>query len=229
MKQFKLLLALAIPVIAFGTVARAARAASFDDKKVEAKDDKPQTKPADDKSTKGAAIDKAAPDFTLKDVDGKAVKLSDYKGKIVVLEWFNPECPVSAGSHQKGALKDQAERVSKDGIVWLAINSSGAGMEGNGVEKNKKMAGEWKMKHPVLIDESGDVGRMYGAKTTPHMFVIDTKGLLVYRGAIDNQGKDDKMINYVDAALADLKAGKPVETKETKSYGCGVKYAKPAN
>jgi peroxiredoxin len=227
MKQFQLLLAVAIPLVALGAMARTARAATLDDKKVEAKDDAHKS---DDKAAKGAAIDKPAPDFTLKDVDGKSVKLSDYKGKTVVLEWFNPECPVSAGSHKEGALKDQAARVAKDGVVWLAINSSGEGKEGSGVEKNKKLAGEWKMNHPVLLDESGEVGHLYGARTTPHMFVIDAKGMLVYKGAIDNaQEKSDKLVNYVDAALADLKAGKPVATKETKSYGCGVKYAKPSN
>lgn len=222
MKHYRLLLAVAVPVIALSFGASVVRAASFDDKKVEAKDDKPQGEKA-----RGAAIDKPAPDFTLKDVDGKTVKLSDYKGKIVVLEWFNPECPVSAGCHAKGSLKDGAARAAKEGVVWLAINSSGAGKEGSGAEKNKKAAAEWNMKHPVLLDESGEVGHLYGAKTTPHMFVIDAKGMLVYKGAIDNQGKDDKMINFVDTALADLKAGKPVATKETKSYGCGVKYGNP--
>lgn len=220
MKQFRLLLAIALPVIALSLQSNPARAATFDDKKIE-------TKPVDDKAQKGAALDKPAPEFTLKDLDGKAVKLSDYKGKIVVLEWFNPECPVIVGAHTKGALKDQAERVAKDGVVWLSINSSGAGKEGSGVEKNKKMGAEWRMKNPILIDESGEVGRLYGAKTTPNMFVIDTKGLLVYRGAIDNKAEGDKLVNYVDAALADLKAGKPVATKETKPYGCGVKYANP--
>ncbi len=221
MKKLGLTFAIALPVIAAGLCATKARAAGLDDKK----DDK-QAQHSDEKM-KGAAIDKPAPAFALKDVDGKTVKLADYKGKVVVLEWFNPDCPVSAGCHREGALKDQAARAAKDGVVWLAINSSAAGKEGSGADKNKKAAADFNMKYPVLIDESGEVGRMYGAKTTPHMFVIDVKGNLVYRGAIDNQQKGEKNVNYVDAALADIKAGKAVQTKETKSYGCGVKYGNP--
>jgi peroxiredoxin len=176
-----------------------------------------------------AVIGKPAPDFQLKDLDGKEIKLSDYKGKIVVLEWFNPECPVVIRSHGEGPLKDQAARVTKEGVVWLAINSGAAGKQGNGVEKNRKALADWKMPNPILIDEKGDVGRRYEAKTTPHMYVIDAKGVLVYRGGIDNapSGKpegDAKLVNYVDAALADLKADKPVAIPDTKAYGCSVKY-----
>lgn len=176
-----------------------------------------------------AELGKPAPDFELKDLDGKAVKLSDYKGKTVVLEWFNPECPFVVRAHGEGELKGQAARVAKDGIVWLSINSGAAGKQGNGLEKNRKAALDWKMTNPVLVDEKGEIGRMYEAKTTPHMYVIDAKGVLVYRGAIDNapNGKPEegeKLVNYVDAALTNLKAGKPIATAETKSYGCGVKY-----
>jgi len=176
-----------------------------------------------------AALGKAAPDFELKDLDGKVVKLSDYKGKTVVLEWFNPECPYVVRLHGEGALKDQAARVAKDGVVWLAINSGAAGKQGHGIEKNRKAKGDWKMANPILVDEKGEVGRRYEAKTTPHMYVIDTKGLLVYRGAIDNapSGKpdnDEALVNYVDAALADIKGGKPVAKSDTKAYGCNVKF-----
>jgi len=222
MKKLGFLFALAAPVIAIGLAATSASAATS------GQHDK-SSHASDEKGMRGAAIGKAAPAFELKDVDGKTVKLADYKGKIVVLEWFNPECPVSAGCHQNGALKDQAARAAKDGVVWLAINSGAAGKEGSGAERNKKAAAEWNMKHPVLMDENGEVGHLYGAKTTPHMFVIDAKGVLVYKGAIDNHEQGEKNVNYVDAALADLKAGKPVATKETKSYGCGVKYGKPSN
>ncbi len=176
-----------------------------------------------------AALGKAAPDFELKDLDGKAVKLSDYKGKVVVLEWFNPECPfVVRGYGENGSLRGQAARVAKDGVVWLSVNSGAAGKQGVGVEKNKKAMAEWKIANPILLDEKGDVGRRYEAKTTPHMYVIDAKGVLAYRGAIDNapDGKPegDKLVNYVDAAIADLKAGKAIGKAETKSYGCSVKY-----
>jgi peroxiredoxin len=177
-----------------------------------------------------AELGKPAPDFELKDLDGKVVKLSDYKGKVVVLEWFNPECPfVVRGHGEGGSLRGQAERVSKDGIVWLAINSGAEGKQGADVEKNKKTRAEWKLPNPILVDAKGEVGRKYDAKTTPHMYVVDAKGMLVYRGAIDNapSGKpegDAKLVNYVDAALADVKAGKPVAKPEVKSYGCSVKY-----
>ncbi|MCY2959454.1 MAG: thioredoxin family protein [Planctomycetota bacterium] len=176
-----------------------------------------------------AALGKPAPDFELKDLDGKAVKLSDYKGKTVVLEWFNPECPFVVRAHGEGSLKDQATRVTKDGVVWLSINSGASGKQGAGLEENRKAKAAWKMANPILIDPKGDVGRRYEAKTTPHMYVIDAKGNLAYRGAIDNapNGKPEDgaaLVNYVDAALADLKAGKPVAKPETKSYGCSVKY-----
>ena len=184
-----------------------------------------------DEASHGAKIGQAAPDFTLTDTDGKTVKLADFKGKTVVLEWFNPECPVVKGQHDGGCLKDCAAKATKDGIVWLAINSGGPGMEGNGVEKNKKAVEGWKMEHPVLIDEDGTVGRTYGAKNTPTMYIIDAKGMLAYHGAIDNMasGKPEggAPINYVEKALAEIKEGKPVSVAETKAYGCGVKYAKP--
>lgn len=193
--------------------------------------EKPTEKPVDKPSEAQAAIGKEAPAFELKDLDGKAVKLADFKGKVVVLEWFNPECPVVVRQHNEGVLKDMGGKATKDGVVWLAINSGGPGMEGNGVEKNKKMKGEWKLDYPILLDEEGTVGRAYGSKNTPTMYVIDSKGVLVYKGAIDNLGagkpEGGTVVNYVENALADIKAGKPVAVAETKAYGCGVKYAKP--
>lgn len=222
------LLALAPAVLAFGNT-EATLLQDKDGAKTE-KHQKKEPPKETPKEVEGAAIGSPAPNFTLKDADGKTVKLSDYKDKIVVLEWFNPECPFVVQAHGKeGALRDVDGRVVRDGVVWLAINSSAPGKEGAGAELNKKMREEWKIGYPVLLDESGDVGRLYGAKSTPHMFVIDAKGVLAYRGALDNspRGKveGDKKINYVEAAIADLKAGKPVATKETKSYGCSVKYA----
>ncbi len=189
----------------------------------------PAKKRDEPKPAAKAELGKPAPDFELKDLDGKVVKLSDHKGKTVVLEWFNPECPFVVYAHGEGQLKDQAARTAKDGIVWLSINSGAEGKQGTGVEKNRKAMANWKMSNPILLDEKGEVGRRYDAKNTPQMFVIDAKGVLIYRGAIDNapNGKPDggdKVVNYVDAALADLKAGKPVATAETKAYGCAVKY-----
>ena len=221
MKWYGILAVAVLPALAFGM---------GDGQK---KGDKPGEKPAAEKPVEksGPEIGKPAPAFELKDLDGKTVKLADYKGKTVVLEWFNPECPVVKGQHDDGRLKDAAAKAMKDGIVWLAINSSAAGMEGNGVEKNKKGAAGWNMSYPILLDEEGTVGHAYGAKCTPTMYVIDAKGTLVYHGAIDNMGsgkpEGGAVVNYVEKALAEMKEGKPVSTPETKAYGCGVKYARP--
>jgi peroxiredoxin len=182
----------------------------------------------EDKMEAKAEIGKPAPAFELKDLDGKTIKLSDYKGKTVVLEWFNPECPVVVANHTKGSLKDAAATATKDGVVWLAINSGGAGMQGADPEKNKKMREEWKLDHPILLDPDGVAGRAYGAKNTPHMYIIDAKGNLAYRGAIDSaeDDKDGEPVNYVATALGELKEGKAVTKSDTKAYGCSVKYAK---
>jgi peroxiredoxin len=170
-----------------------------------------------------------APAFTLPDQDGKPVSLASFAGKTVVLEWFNPGCPFVRYAHGEGPLADQAKRVTERGVVWLAINSSAPGKEGHGVADNVEAATRWGMAHPILFDEDGAVGRQYGAKTTPHMYVIDPQGNLVYRGAIDNAPMGnldgDTAVNFVDEALAALTAGRPVATPERKSYGCSVKYA----
>jgi peroxiredoxin len=176
-----------------------------------------------------AELGKPAPDFTLPDVDGKPTTLSQYKGKVVVLEWFNPNCPFVKRNHEKGPLKDMAARVQKDGIVWLSINSGAKGKQGNGVEASKAGIAKYGMQNAVLLDEDGKVGHAYGASHTPHMYVIDASGTLVYRGAIDNapDGETDlaaPFVNYVEAALGSVAAGKPVAVPETKSYGCSVKY-----
>lgn len=179
-----------------------------------------------------ADLGQPAPDFKLKDLDGKEVSLSSFKGKTVVLEWFNPECPFVKASHGKGSLVDAAKRAQQKGVVWLAINSGAPGKQGHGVEKNKEGVKTFKLEHPVLLDETGTVGKAYGATNTPHLFVVDSKGVLVYRGAIDNSPdgegqspKDGKLLNYVDAALDDLAANRPVKSPDTKAYGCSVKYA----
>lgn len=180
----------------------------------------------------GATVGAPAPDFTLKDLDGKTVKLSDFKGKTVVLEWINPGCPYVRAAHTKGSLAGAAQRHAKKGVVWLAINSGAPGKQGAGVEVNREATKTFGMRNPVLLDESGKVGRAYGATNTPHMYVIDGTGKLVYAGAIDNSPdgegqspKGGKLVKYVDEALADLGAGRPVKTPQTKAYGCSVKYA----
>ncbi|AUX39199.1 hypothetical protein SOCE26_005810 [Sorangium cellulosum] len=176
-----------------------------------------------------AKIGQPAPDFSLPDLDGKVVKLSDYRGKTVVLEWFNPGCPFVQLSHRKGGLKDVPTQQTANGVVWLAINSGAPGKQGTTKEENTKAKAEFGMSYPLLIDEKGDVGRAHGAQRTPHMVVIDPKGTLVYAGAIDSTKggepeQDEKVTNYVDAALAELAAGKPVSTAETEAFGCTVKY-----
>lgn len=177
-----------------------------------------------------AVLGKSAPDFTLKGLDGSQVRLSDHKGKIVVLEWFNPECPFVRQAHTEGQLKGMAARYRADGIVWLAVNSNAEGKQGNGVDANREGKERFAMDYPVLLDEDGKVGRAYGAERTPHMYVIDDKGVLVYRGAIDNtQGGDAEdvptVVNYVADAIADVKAGKPVRQAQTEAWGCTVKYS----
>jgi peroxiredoxin len=180
-----------------------------------------------------AEVGKPAPDFALKDLDGKEVRLSSFKGKTVVLEWFNPGCPFVDKSHTKGSLKDAAKRHMKNGIVWLAVNSGGAGKQGHGVDANREGAKKYGMDYPILLDESGEVGKKYGATNTPHIFVIDDKGTLAYRGAVDNSPDGEgesptggKLVSYVDEALGAVASGKAPATAETKAYGCGVKYAK---
>lgn len=171
-----------------------------------------------------AELGKPAPDFTLNDVDGKSFKLSDFKGKTVVLEWFSPACPFCVYAYGEGPLKEMPERLIAQGIVWLGINSQGPKEKGSSAEENKAFMQKNGMKAPLLLDPEGTVGKMYGAHSTPHMFVINEKGVLVYKGALDNapfgkvQGEAAKT-NYVEAALADIKAGRAVIASETKSYG----------
>jgi peroxiredoxin len=176
-----------------------------------------------------AAVGKPAPDFRLKSLEGEVVELSRYRGKTVVLEWFNPECPFVKRNHKEGPLKDMAARTGASGVVWLAINSAAPGKQGHGAEVNGRGRDAFGMKYPILVDEDGAVGKRYGAERTPHMYVIDPKGTLVYAGAIDNApdgdpSEGDKVVNYVESALADLAAGRPVAQAQTKAYGCSVKY-----
>jgi peroxiredoxin len=179
-----------------------------------------------------AELGRPAPDFTLPDTDGHPVHLADFRGKTVVLEWFNPHCPFVNKAHQKGSLVDAAKRHATEGVVWLAVNSGAPGREGAGAEASREGKQKFGLTHPVLVDESGEVGHAYGATNTPDMFVIDPSGALVYRGAIDNSPDGEgespaggKLVSYVDMALADLAGRHAVATPSTKPYGCSVKYA----
>lgn len=182
--------------------------------------------------TPAELVGKPAPDFTLPDLDGKTVALSAFKGKTVVLEWFNPRCPFVVAAHTKGSLIDAAKRHTDAGVVWLAVNSGAPGKQGHEVAENQDGAKTFAMAHPILRDVDGKVGRAYGATNTPNLFVIDGAGVVRYAGAVDNspdgEGKSPEggtLVRYVDAALADLAAGRAVATPHTKPYGCSVKYA----
>ena len=174
-----------------------------------------------------ATLGEPAPDFTLPDHTGKRVHLAEQRGNVVVLEWFNPECPFVARCHEKGSLAEFPNRCVAEGIVWLAINSSAPGEQGSELARNLEQRERWNLLGPILFDETGEVGRAYGAASTPHMFVIDERGVLIYQGAIDNDPSgerlDSERINYVQSAIAGRKSG--VTTPSTKPYGCSVKYA----
>ena len=172
-----------------------------------------------------------APDFTLTDSNGQKHSLSDYKGKFVVLEWFNPDCPFVKKHYNSGNMPGLQKEYSTKGVVWLSINSSAPGKEGSYTAQgfNKYMTSKGAAPTAVLLDTDGKVGHLYDAKTTPDMYVIDPKGDLIYQGAIDDTpGTDPAEIktarNYVSAALDLSFSGKPVAVSSTKSYGCSVKY-----
>ena len=178
-----------------------------------------------------AEVGKPAPDFTSADLEGKVVNLHDFKGKTVVLEWFNPGCPFVNAAHTKGSLKGLATKHTAKGVVWLAVNSGAEGKQGYGVEANQKGAAKSGMTPPILLDTAGKTGHAYGATNTPGMYVIDKAGVLRYSGAIDNspdaEGEsptDPKLVNYVDEAIAALESNRDVAVKQTKAYGCSVKY-----
>jgi peroxiredoxin len=171
-----------------------------------------------------AEVGKAAPDFTVTDVNGKAHKLSDYKGKIVVLESYNLDCPYVANHYNTGAMQELQGNVASKDVVWLTVNSSYTD-----AAKAKKEVADKKIKSTVVYDPSGKVGKAYGFKTTPHMVVVGKDGKVAYNGAIDDkaetEGDPRAAKNYVKDAVAKLQAGQPLAVAKTKPYGCGVKYA----
>lgn len=170
-----------------------------------------------------------APAFTLTDTEGRTHVLADYlkDGKIVVLEWFNPDCPFIQKHHLKHKTMDQTFAAVKDkGVVWLAINSGAEGKQGAGLERNRRAVKDFAMTIPVLLDPQGTVGRSYGAKTTPHMFIVTPAGVVAYAGGIDDDRSADALgkTNYAAQALGELLAGKAVSVVESQPYGCSVKY-----
>lgn len=180
----------------------------------------------------GPAIGAPAPVFTATDMQGRAVRLADYKGKFVVLEWTNRDCPFVRKHYSEGAMQATQAWAVQQGVVWLGVVSSAPGTQGyfDATEARGYYQGtKWKGTR-ILLDPEGTVGRQYEAKTTPHMFVIDRDQKLVYMGAIDDRRTPNPAdvagaTNYVRLALTELLAGKPVSVPVSKPYGCSVKYA----
>lgn len=169
---------------------------------------------------KKAVVGEAAPDFTLADAYGKKFSLSELKGKIVVLEWVNGACPVSEKAHKTQSMQKTYAKYVAKGIIWLGVDST----NGRTADQMRVQAVEQMLNYPVLSDPDGKAGKAFGAATTPHLFIIDKEGKLVYSGSLDKQ--DEPTTNYVAAAIDDLLEGNAVKTSKTKPYGCGVKYAK---
>jgi len=172
-----------------------------------------------------------APNFKANDVSGRVVSLSDFRGKTVVLEWNNPECPFVRKHYSSGNMQKTQAAAKKDGVVWLTINSSAPGKQGHvaGAEAKGIIAALKSQPTAYLLDPQGKLGKGYGAKTTPHMYIIDPRGTLVYAGGIDdkpspNPADIQSARNHVLAALGELKAGKPVSVPRSRPYGCAVKY-----
>jgi len=195
-----------------------------------AQDQKKEAKTTDTEEVMAVQVGDAAPDFTLTDTEGNSYTLSEILDgeTVVVLEWFNPDCPFVKKHHQKtrSMAETYAFAEEEGDVVWLAVNSGAPGKQGNGVERNQKAIEEYEIAYPVLLDESGEVGKAYGAKTTPHMFIINTEGVVVYEGAIDDKPDTQNLgdTNYVKSALEQMEAGETVSPAMTKPYGCSVKY-----
>ena len=171
----------------------------------------------------GVSNGEKAPNFTLPTADGGQASLSDYAGKVVVLEWVNPDCPFVKRHYAADTMEKLAAKYADDGVMWLTINSTHYMDE----KANAGFAKDQALDVPILVDADGKVGKIYGATTTPHMFVIDANGVVVYQGAIDDDPRGSKgegATNYVAAALDETLAGKKVSTAETQPYGCSVKY-----
>ena len=176
-------------------------------------------------------VNQPAPDFTLLDLDGQEQTLSDFRGDYVVLEWTNYECPFVKKHYNSGNMQGLQKSLTSKGVAWLSINSSAPGKQGNfsAEEVSRRMAAFGASPTAYLRDPNGDVGRLYGAQTTPHIFLIDPNGILIYQGAIDSIASFDeadiaKAVNYLEQAYLEAISGKEISVPQTKSYGCSVKY-----
>ncbi len=179
----------------------------------------------------GVASGQPAPEFSLVDISGKAQKLSDYRGKYVVLEWFNSECPFVQKHYESGNMQALQARYTQKGVVWLGINSTSPNHSNyRDAARSQAILKQWKsVPTAFALDPDGKVGMRYGARTTPHMYVIDPKGMLAYVGGIDDKPsispRDIPTVrNLVAAALDDALSGKTVSTPSAPPYGCSVKY-----
>jgi peroxiredoxin len=177
------------------------------------------------------SVDRPAPDFTGVDSNGNTHTLSQFRGKTVVLEWTNHDCPYVRKHYSSGNMQALQKAATGEGIVWLSIISSARGKQGHvsGDHANTLTTQRTASPTAVILDETGDIGRLYGAKTTPHMYIVNSEGTLVYMGGIDNIPSSNpadiaRATNYVDVALQALAAGKPISDNVTRPYGCSVKY-----
>ncbi len=174
-----------------------------------------------------ATVGQPAPQFSLPDLNGQTVSLEEHRGKVVVLEWVNPECPFVVRHYRSGNMPALQREMREQGVVWITVNSGSQGEQG---DYAPAAAMDWMKKVEAsptayLRDTAGEVGRLYKAKTTPHMYVIDPQGTLVYQGAIDsNRRSHEGAENYVRAAVTAIKAGTAPAKTNTEPYGCGIKY-----
>ncbi len=175
-----------------------------------------------------ASVGAPAPDFVLPDPDGTLVRLSDHAGKVVVLEWFNPECPFVVNAHEQGPLVDMPRDWDAKGVVWLPVNSNAPGAQGSDPDRNRKAQGEYGLPRPVLLDPTGAVGKAYGAKTTPQIYIVEPGGTLVYSGGLDNaplgEPQGGTLQPFADDAIRTVVGGGTPAAGRTKPYGCSVKY-----
>lgn len=177
-------------------------------------------------------VSQPAPDFTAVDSNGKAHRLRDFKGKVVVLEWTNHQCPFVRKHYESGNMQKLQKQATGKGVVWLSVISSAPGQQGNlnGKQANDLTKSRGAAPTAVLLDPDGKLGNLYSARTTPHMFVITSNGTLAYMGAIDSISSADKADvakakNYISTALDRVLKGQTVDTPVTQPYGCSVKYA----
>jgi len=207
-----------IGTVALGLSAFVAAAFAGDDDKNKNKD-----------GMTGAKLGEAAPAWTATDITGKEWKSTDFAGKIVVMDWVNPQCPVCKGAHADKRIPNMiTELKGMENVVFLAVNST----HNTDAQANKDALTGYGVEYPVLLDTAGTIGKAYGAKTTPHVFVVDDKGILRYNGALDddktgNNTKDGKPVtNYAINAVKQIKAGETVTPDSSQPYGCSVKYGK---